>query len=329
MQSAIDFWDREIVAPTHVSWLEDEQVRRYVNRSISGDENTGATGWFRQKYARRFERALSIGCGAGGLERDLVAHDVCDRVDAFDGSISSLATAVHDASSAGMSQRIRYFAADFNRPAFPRDTYDLVIVHQALHHVAELELLYAEILRALKRDGLLYFDEYVGPSRFDWTDRNFESHRALYDALPAEVRKQPLLLMPIQPDDPSEGYRSSDIVPALTIGFYIVDRRDYGGNVLSVLYPEIDWSAAPPSLTADLIRIERDLLSSGHDSFYSVVVARPKQGAEREAALRRYAIEARTARVSMRVRAIGRAAIHFKRRVGRFVKKRLRRMRGS
>ena len=104
-----------------------------------------------------------MGCGTGALERDLVRRDLCAHVDAFDGSLASLALARSEARREGMADRIRYLAADFNRPALPRATWDLILFHQSVHHVARLERVYRDVARALAPDGLLYLDEYVGP----------------------------------------------------------------------------------------------------------------------------------------------------------------------
>lgn len=315
MRDAVTFWDREIDARTHVSWMENEAVRRYVNRSVSGSESASAIDWFQAQFPQRFDRGLSIGCGSGGLERDLVRRGVCSHVDAFDGSIGSLAVAQQEATKAGLAGAIRYFAADFNRPALPGKIYDVVFVHQALHHVAELERLYAAILAALKPSGILYFDEYVGPSRFEWSERLIRPHRTVFESLPPEVRRGNTLLYPIQPDDPSEAYRSSEIVGLAPIGFEIAARRDYGGNLLSVLFPAIDWSKAGVSLVDDLIRDEEKLLQGDARPYHTVVVARARTGPAREAAFGRYERVRRLNRARHAILTVVRAGLHFKRRL--------------
>jgi hypothetical protein len=110
------FWDREVVQPTHISWLEPIAVRHYVNQSISGDLGVWPLQWFQRLYPGPYSRALSVGCGGGPLERSLLSLNLCESIDAFDGSIRSLAVASQEARSIA-GHRIRYFAADFNRPA--------------------------------------------------------------------------------------------------------------------------------------------------------------------------------------------------------------------
>src|SRR3954452_5674242 len=116
-----DFWDSEVVDPVHTSWMSDPRIRLRINTMIGGSEPMWPIDWFEQWLGgRKFERALSIGCGTGPLERDLVGRGLCGTVDAFDGSVHSLVIAERLAKEAGLSDRIRYFASDFNRPALPR-----------------------------------------------------------------------------------------------------------------------------------------------------------------------------------------------------------------
>lgn len=268
------FWDREILEQSHVSWLEHPLIRAYVNEQIGG----WPFDWFeRWLGGRRFERAMSIGCGAGALERDLVRRGICASVDAFDGSVGSLRLAQQEAVAAGMSGRIRYFAGNFNEPVLPRRKYDLVLFHQSAHHVAKLEKLYRAILRSMKPDAILYLDEYVGPSRHDWNDELLAEHRRVFASLPGEVRDGDVLPYPIQDDDPSEAIRSSEIEHQLVFGFKTLERRPYGGTLLSVIFPRLRPGAGD-DVVRRLIDEEKAMLRRGHDSYYKIIVARPRRG---------------------------------------------------
>lgn len=277
-----NFWDREVVEQTHVSWMHHPLVHEYVNESIGEREAQWPIDWFQQwLQGRRFGRVLSIGCGAGALERDLLQHDLCERIDAFDGSVVSLIVAKKAAREAGFGDRIRYFAADFNIPALPRRKYDAVFFHQSAHHVSHLEKLFSAVLGALKPGGVVYLDEYVGPSRFQWTDALIEPQQAVYRSLPPEVRTLERMPLPIQADDHSEAVRSNEIEPQLAVGFRTVARRPYGGNLLSVLFPYLHLDRLSDALAMELIERERTSLRAGDPAFYSVIVARPRRLAGR------------------------------------------------
>lgn len=296
-EQAQRFWDAESAERRYVTWMDDPRVRQAINARIDPASPMWPIDWLAaQLRGRRVERALSIGCGAGELERDLIRRDLCRSIDAFDGSISSVRAAIR----AGIGDRVRYYVADFNRPALPHSRYDLVLFHQSLHHVGKIEKLLAAVLRALRPDGLLYLDEYVGPSSTEWTPERIAPVQRVYEAIPRAVRTRDVLDYPIQPHDPSEAIRSSEILPQLAVGFRIRARRDYGGNLLSIVYPNVRWSGAEPRLLDDLIA--RDQEMSRAASFYALILAEPKRGLGRAAALLRYFAAPKLARIGRELR---------------------------
>jgi len=296
------FWDRQVEHPTHHNWLGDLQVREYANRLIGGGEPLWPMDWFQRRYPRTFPIGLSIGCGTGALERDVLRRGICDRVEAFDASERSLAAARKAASDEGMSDRIQYRREDFDRVLLPRRAYDIVFFHQSLHHVSRMERLLWQVSRSLKPDGVLFLDEYVGPSRTYWDDRTVAWYRALYCLVPEETRYRRDLLLPVQWDDPSEALRSGEILSRLRIGFEIRDIRGYGGNVLAVLFPAILPGRVPPALVDALIGSERELLAGGAPHFYAVVVAKPKRGIASGLAWIRYLIDPKYRRIRRELR---------------------------
>src|SRR2546427_6281439 len=299
---ASSFWDCEAVSPTHNSWMAHPEIRSYINESISGSPHKWPIDWFVDWLAgRRFKRALSVGCGTGPLERDLTQRDLCEFVDAFDGSSESLRIARDMAREAGVDQRINYYVADFNEPRLPSRTYDIVFFHQSAHHVSKLEKLYSAVLRSLKRNGLVYLDEYIGPSRFDWNDDLIAQHRQFYARISPEARLQNPLSLPIHPIDPSEAIRSSEIISQLTHGFRILEQRNYGGSLLSVLFSAVDWTKETSIDVADMIAVEKELLREGMPSYHAIIVARPKRGVFRWYALLRYFVAPKLRRVRWEV----------------------------
>jgi SAM-dependent methyltransferase len=280
LRDATEFWDREVVQPQHSSWLHDWWLREYANTLIGGDIPLWPMDWFqRWLRGRTFGRALTIGCGTGGLERDLVRRDLVESIDAFDGSVGSLAMAAKMAADEGLQSRIHYFAADFNAPALPKGVYDLVLFQESAHHVLRLEKLFHAVLGALKPDGLVYMDEYVGPSRFEWSEAMMEPYRRIYETVDPALRAWPKIDAPVMIDDPSEAVRSSEIERQLGVGFETVQRRPYGGNLLSILYPAL--RSLPEDVRKSLLDEEQRWLASGAPAFSVVLVAKPKRGLRR------------------------------------------------
>lgn len=297
-----DFWDREITDPVHTSWMEDLRVRIRINTMIGGSEMLWPVEWLEKQVGHRtFDRALSIGCGTGRLERQLIERKVAKTVDAFDGSVASLHIARKEADAEGHGAHIHYFASDFNRPALPRNRYDIVFFHQSLHHVGKLEKIYRAVLHALKPDGYLYLDEFIGPSRHEWDPVRLAPHQRVLESIPKEFRMVDQLPMPVQPDDPSEAIRSSEIMEQLRLGFRVEQMRGYGGNILSVVYPYVKWQQAPDEIVRQLMA-EEDKKLTIEPPYYAVVLARPARGLRKLIASWRWWFEPKWKRVKVELR---------------------------
>ncbi len=286
--------------------MEHPQIRDYILRSISGSgESLWPLDWFERFLGeRRFPRALSIGCGTGALERDIVRRNLAESVDAFDGSTNSLRLAKEQAAGEGVSQRIHYFAADFNRPVLTRSKYDAVFIHQALHHVEKLEKLLRSVHHILKPDGVLYLDEYVGPSRNEWVHEMVEWHRQRYESYPPAARKIEPMPLPIEVNDPSEAIRSSEILEQVRVGFEVVAMRPYGGNVLGLLLPYLQVEELAQDEIDRLIVEEQKILARGEPSYYAIIVARPRRGFGGTLASARYFAEPKLKRIGRELRAL-------------------------
>jgi len=298
------YWDREVTAPVtppDASWMAHRLVREYINERISGRPGGWPLDWFQSRYPRTFERCLSVGCGTGALERDLVRRGIARTVEAFDASPESLRIAQETADAEGVADRIRYSIGDFNSIRLPRRTYDLVCFHQSLHHVSELEHLLDQVRRSLKDDGLLYLDEFVGPSRGDWNDYAIRWYRAMYQLFPRDRRFFESFAMPVQEEDPSEAIRSGDILTRLFIGFDVEEFRGYGGNLLAMLFPDLRVETLDDEMVRTIILAERAMLGSGARDFHAIITARPKRGVIPSI---RYRLEGRYPRAANRLRAV-------------------------
>ncbi len=289
LRKTAEFWDQEHAAHEYRTWMEHPLVRSAINLRIGGTREMWPLDWFSATVSsRRFDRALSIGCGTGALERDLVRRGLCTSIDALDASFQSVVEAARIAEQEGFGGAVNYFVGDFNRLSLPASHYDLVLFHQSLHHVDELEFLLSTIMSSLRQDGLLLLDEYVGPSRTAWTPRTFAYARFAYDRLPASARLHRKLPLPIHPYDPSEAIRSGEILQRVAIGFETVEERQYGGNLLAPIYPGL--ATVTDETVASLIEQENAWLAEHGDSHYRIVVAKPRSGVQRRIARARYAL---------------------------------------
>lgn len=286
-----NYWDRS-VADVETGgprgWLDSEFVEvEYIRPQISGDRSIDYLQHFigRHLPTRPVPRGLSLGCGGGNLERALIAHNAAQHIDAYDASPESIRLAQRLATEAGMAERIHYDVRDIDRIELPAAAYDFVAIKMALHHFANLEHVYRAIRSSLRPGGVFMFNEFVGPTRFQWTDEQLRQVNALLQGLPDAHRSVPFIDRPtiaqMLAEDPTESVRSAEILPLLGDYFEIIEQRPYGGTLLNLLLTETLHTfdvedAAHRQLLQRLFEGERSLLAAGElPSDFTYIVARP------------------------------------------------------
>jgi len=223
-------------------WMSHPLARARINERVSGNREVWPTTWLKQQLEPRgiLARTLSVGCGIGNLERDLAAQGVIHTATGIDLSETCILEASRLAQEAGLGQRLQYKRADARAVLSDASGLDAVFFHSALHHFDDHDELLGMVRSALAPGGILYIDEYVGPSRDEWRPIDLALPNIVYRTLPAELRRVRIVRAPINRDDPTEAVESSRIVAALEHTFPDVQRRDYGGNLLSLLYPNMN-----------------------------------------------------------------------------------------
>jgi SAM-dependent methyltransferase len=183
--------------------------------------------WVRNRLARLPARhGLEIGCGGGDLAIAIVETGMCERLDAFDVAAGAIDAARAKAAAKGIDA-IRFSVMDGNAVRLPRARYDFVCASHALHHIENLENLFAQVAASLTPDGLFFADDFIGPSRMQYSDAHIALMNDLLACLPEHKRrsrfadgavKSRVERVPIETFlriDPSEGVRAADIVPLM------------------------------------------------------------------------------------------------------------------
>jgi ubiquinone/menaquinone biosynthesis C-methylase UbiE len=293
-------WDHLTYSPKN--WWDIPQVMERWNRMISGDPATDYFTYFLKRYftGRSAMMALSLGCGTGHRELDLAGLGRFERIDAVDLSEKRITHAKFKAREHGYENLIRYIAGNVFEVDLPDSHYDLVIAEQSLHHFSPLETILRKIAASLKPDGYLLFNEFTGPSRFQWTDRQLEAVNGLLAVMPRRYRvrwrSRSVKRVVHRPGrlgmilyDPSEAVESSRILPLVTELFDVVELKGYGGTVLQLLFNDIAHNfLVKDAETERLLRIyfdaEDELLRSGRlESDFVVGVCRRRAPAPRTA----------------------------------------------
>jgi SAM-dependent methyltransferase len=271
------YWGRKFAAGGIRTWMHEPTVRRYINECVSGSPDTWPIDWLAIVLGdRRFGSAISLGCGAGALERDLLAKAICSHLLGIDVSADALSLARSTAAKQGLVAVV-YTTGGLNKLSLPEQAFQAAFFHQSLHHVEHLDRCLSAVAAALQPGGLLYLDEYVGPSRHMWSRALLSDASDIYSQLPRSVRRSRRLQLPVDWRDPTEAIASSEILDSVGRHFSIQERRDYGGNLLSVIYPHLQLEAMPISerdeLVQWLIDQERQHVAATQSTFYTVLVA--------------------------------------------------------
>lgn len=276
-------------------WGALPAVRQAINRRITGDPELTPLAWFLARAGvdrtRPLGRALVLGCGGGQLERELAAGGLVRDVLGVDVSPRAVEHAVATARDAGLSG-LRYAVGDMNRLVLDEAPFDAVFGVSAVHHCAGLEALCDALDRLLAPRGWLYLDEYVGPTRFQWTDAQVRHVNLLLDLLPDDLVRTPAGALrrnfrrvpadEVAAFDPSEAVRSAEIPALVAARFEVVARRGYGGALLHLQLAQIaqNFLSAPDRARAmrylgRLIEAEDRLRRAGRiDDDFMVMLAR-------------------------------------------------------
>jgi SAM-dependent methyltransferase len=202
------------------TFLDHPLIQGYASLRAFGDLRsfTGAAITRIAARTRPGARLLSIGCGQAIKERQLAAALPDRTFVAIDIADRALALAREAAAAEGL-RNLRIEHGDFNALALEPRAFDMVLGLGAIHHVENLEGFWEQCRRTLRPGGEVLAQEYVGPSRFQWTDLQIElGNEALARHVPAahkvhHDRVKRIALEAVIAIDPSEAVRSSEIVP--------------------------------------------------------------------------------------------------------------------
>lgn len=286
---AAQFWDENREKSRDPAyWMAHPLCRQAINRRVSGSPHEWPLDWFKRVHAPApFGRGASWGCGLGAFERSARRLDVVREIDAFDVSQASLADARREAEKEGISG-IDYQFGNFDDPRLARRRYDIAFFHASLHHVSSLERLFRRLTFALKTGAAVYVDEYVGPSRGEWTREQLQLAQSLLDMLPPEGKLKSEIDLPIEMNDPSEAIRSSEIPRFLSDFFDVIEWKPYGGQVVDLVFPclSAEWVSSPAGLpyVEAMLRIEDYELQRHPASTHYVVAYGKLKGLPRLAA---------------------------------------------
>src|SRR5438105_7110098 len=135
----------------------------------------------------KFEHGLTLGCGAGRLERALVQGGICRSFHGIDISEKAVAAAREIAQEQNLP--LTYEVTDLNSVELPPKAFDLVVAQTSLHHILFLEHVAEQVWRSLKSDGYLWVHDFIGETQGQYDPKRLSIMNQLLAILPEKFRK--------------------------------------------------------------------------------------------------------------------------------------------
>ena len=257
------FWSQrhqDLDADAHDNFLAHPLVQTYISLRAFGSSigHVEAAIHAVESHTRPGSRILSLGCGMAPKEQ-AIARALPDReILGIDIAAETVERAREQAHGAGLSN-LQMRVGNFNQLQeldLQPGSLEMILGLGAIHHVENLEGLWAAARRWLRPGGVVMAQEYIGPNRFQWTDAQIEAgSNALAEIVPDEHKVHHDQVCRVPPEeiaalDPSEAVRSAEILStAESAGLACEAYVSAGGALLQpVLMNQIhtfdpqDWS---------------------------------------------------------------------------------------
>lgn len=242
-----DHKEKDPVEYTQHAFLYQHAIAKKLTGSLVGNPRDVIVDLcFRPKQGRM----LALGCGRGFAEQELIDDDLVEEILGFEMSDVAVNAANERFAEANIGHRIKLVAGDVRDANLPSESFDIVFVQAAIHHFFEIEDMFRLMHRVLKKDGLLIYDEYVGPDHHIFEPEVLAvgdeinealSDRYRFDSLRNIMRTEvprPSLDWMLE-FDASEGVHASLILPLTYKYFDVTYRGDYGGPLMRSMMPGI------------------------------------------------------------------------------------------
>jgi 2-polyprenyl-3-methyl-5-hydroxy-6-metoxy-1,4-benzoquinol methylase len=283
------FWDNKEYN-TRTRWWQSPTIIQHYNKMVCGEHldgwNAGAMKLLK-KYTggKTLKTAISVGCGIGSKEMDLLKQHMVEHFVCFDLSEKRLNQAKSTAIDIGINSLIEFYCEDFFSSEMLHRKYDLVFWDNSLHHMIDTSKTVKISIEILNNGGILFCNDYVGASRFQWSDIELAIVNGVRAMLPDElfvmpngqrINKwvtKPSLESMIQAD-PSEAADSASILEAIKKNFESPEIINTGGLIYHLCLNDILQNIKEESdMLQYLLQLDEELCT--HDFWqYAFIIAK-------------------------------------------------------
>lgn len=222
-------WDKTTCStPARNKWWHSGQIIKHMNWLICGEElegwNVGAVKQL-SKVKNKFSCAISIGCGEASKEMSFLEQGIVEKFICFELSEKRIEKAVRAAKEKGLENRIEVIYGNFFESEYAKRRYDLVFWDNSIHHMPDVYEAVQKSMEILEEDGIFFCNDYIGESRFQWSDEKLKVVNDVRKCLPREVFKTSSKeyrqevnrpsIEAMMKMDPSEAADSENVLPAV------------------------------------------------------------------------------------------------------------------
>ncbi len=283
LKQTASVWDQVETAKASEYWWNFAAVRAVNLKRITGDPGLSWYTWQIARRERPFGRVLAFGDGKGmAAEAALtkkdtsevvyvnISHEECRRFDDL-------------FSNNGIAVPRRCIVADANHYDYRQlGRFDTIISVGLFHHMNGFGSLFTQLNDVLDDSGMLYADEFTGPSQWRYEGRVVELVNGILGSLPdalvldrGRVQGRDFHRLWKICGDPSESVRSGELHAALLDNFSVRETAHFGGSLLFPLFqttymtprrlnvPNWHETAAGRTEIARLAAWEESLIESG------------------------------------------------------------------
>lgn len=277
-------------------WWQSQHIIKHINKLVSGTAVNGFSQGLTNKLLKAFggaipvKKGISVGCGNGQKEINLIRQGVVEHFDLFELSEARILQGEELARRYNISEKVSFNCGNAFEKIRGKDLYDFVYWNNSLHHMIDSFQAIKWSQRILKEKGIFCLDDFIGASRFQWSDKQLEIATKVRTVFrETEYLKDPQkseVFLPIQlkrPNrekmidvDPSEAADSERILEAVNLYFPDAEIIKTGGVIyhlaLSNMINNFE-EEGKDKLLLDLLMLIDELCIQLDETHYAVVLA--------------------------------------------------------
>lgn len=233
-------WSIHSTAQASNYWGNFQVTKEIYQKRVTGNPSLSWYTWKIQERSSPFGRVLAFGDGKGMAAEAALVRDNTIEVIYFNISKGECQSFEQLFSGHRFEFPYRCVIGDANNFDFTQlGTFDTIISVGTFHHFKKFERIFPQLNQIMKPDGLLYADEFIGPSQWRYERKIIDLINQYLTLLPEKLL---LSRKPIIPEefyelwknnpDPSESIRSAELNEWLRKSFNVLESYPFNGTFL-------------------------------------------------------------------------------------------------